>query len=135
MCDPPTRIEATNVRTLRPGSAPPTRPNRRTVRFTSASRPRRTINVAGTINPASATNVSSSKITSTPSIECDTELTGSASRGCDNGDFRHRHRPCSGGTFRGYAKLSPSNHRWIEAKGLGWTEQRDDRPQPGPRLY
>src|ERR687898_897046 len=103
MCDAPAKIAATNVKTLRPGSAPPTRPTSRTVWLISTSSPRRTISVAGTINPASATNVSSSNVTSMRSIARDTRLTGSASRVGDNGDFEHRHRPSPGRLFRGYA--------------------------------
>ena len=68
------RIAATNVSTLRPGRAPPTRSTNRTVWSINASKPRRTINVAGTINPASATNVSSSKVASKRSISCDLGL-------------------------------------------------------------
>ena len=37
MCEPPATIVCTSVSTLRPGSAPPTRPTRRTVEFTSRS--------------------------------------------------------------------------------------------------
>src|SRR5206468_174007 len=94
---------ATNVQTLRPGRAPPTRPTSRTASFTNASMPRRTINVAGTINPASATNVSSSKDTPMRSIARDTPPTESASPADDHDDFEHRHRPSPGRLFRGYA--------------------------------
>src|SRR5215213_2957334 len=104
---PPTRIAATNVSTLRPASAPPTRPTSRTVELISASRPRRVINVPTTISPASATNVSSSKVTSKWSIACDTPPTGSASPTGDNDDFEYRHRPSSGRLFRGWAARQP----------------------------
>src|SRR3954451_18168015 len=103
MCEPPAKIVATNVHTLRPGRAPPTRPTRRTDELTNVSNPSRNINVAGTISPALATNDGSSKVTATRSIRCDTWLTESASRGKGHGDVEHRHAPCSGGTFRGYA--------------------------------
>src|SRR5258708_5045178 len=48
---PPARIVATNEQTLRPGRDPPTRPVRRTLAFTSDSRPSRIMNVAGTNSP------------------------------------------------------------------------------------
>src|SRR3954453_14027897 len=103
MCDPPAIIEWTNVRILRPGRAPPTRPTRRTVAFTRASNPSRWVSVATSNNPALATRFESSKVTSIRSIACDTRLTGSASWLPDNDGFRHPHRPSPGGLSRGYA--------------------------------
>lgn len=76
----PTKIDATNVRNLRPGSAPPTPPTRRTVWLNNVSSPRRTTSVAGTIRPTSATKVSSSKVTPMRSTTRDTPLTGSVSQ-------------------------------------------------------
>ena len=39
MCEPPAIIVCTNVNTLRPGRAPPTRPTRRTVRVDQRLQP------------------------------------------------------------------------------------------------
>src|SRR4029453_18386531 len=119
---PPARIAATNVRTLRPGRAPPTRPARRTVWLISRSSPRRNISVAGTISPASATSASSLKVTSMRSTVRDTRLTGSASRVGPTTGFEHRHRPSSGRLFRGYATAPPATSsvdRGLEAERIG----------------
>src|SRR6478609_2953628 len=109
MCDPPARIECTNVNTLRPGRAPPTRPTKRTLSSINGSNSSRSASVAGKINPALATRLSSSKMTSIRSNGCDTRVTESASRDCGTDDVRHRHRPSSGGLSRGYAHhLTPN---------------------------
>lgn len=114
--EPPATIACTNVSTLRPGSAPPTRPASRTVALISASSSSRAANVATNTRPALATRFGSSKITSMRSLPRDTPLTGNASRLGDNGDFEHRHRPSPGRLFRGYADPQPLSHRWIQAK-------------------
>ena len=112
----PATMACTRVNTLRPGRAPPTRPGRRTVAFTSRSSSRRTTSVPTSSSPALATRFGSSKLTRTRSMACDTRLTESASRSGGLGDVRHRHRRCSGGTFRGWSAASGQVNRWIEAK-------------------
>src|SRR3954453_1698494 len=124
MCDPPAIIEWTNVRILRPGRAPPTRPTRRTVAFTRASNPSRWVSVATSNNPALATRFESSKVTSIRSIACDTRLTGSASWLPDNEGFRHPHRPSPGGLSRGYA--TRHTHDRSVHRGLAERSGADD---------
>ena len=125
----PTRIAATKVSTFRPGRAPPTRPPRRTIWFTSASRPRRTMSVAGTRSPASATSVGSSKVTATRSIMRDDEFTGSASSGWDYGGVENHHFPKQGGTFRGCAAFSSR----VQSVDRGLERDRPDEPRSASR--
>ncbi len=76
---PPATMACTKVSTLRPGSAPPTRPERPTVALTRLSRSRRATSVATNNKPALATRLGSSKVTPIRSILRDTDLTESAS--------------------------------------------------------
>ena len=66
--DPPAAMACTRVSTLRPGRAPPTRPDRLTVALIRRSSPSRTVSVATRTSPALATRLGSSKVTSMRSI-------------------------------------------------------------------
>jgi hypothetical protein len=59
----PSSIAWQSVNTFRPGPAPPGRPDRSTVSFTSRSIPSRPARLAGSSNPAFATARSSSNST------------------------------------------------------------------------
>ena len=107
--EPPTSIDDTNVRTLRPGFAPPTRPPSRTVPSTKSSNPNRSTNVPAANKPASATSPSSSKTTPYRSILCDTPLTGSASRLQANLHYCLWLLSQIRGTFRVYPPTNPQH--------------------------
>ena len=114
----PTSIAATNVHTLRPGCAPPTRPPNRTVRSTKPSKPKRSINVPAANNPASATSPSSSKTASYRSIFCNTPLTGSASRLRANHHVSYGYCPRSEALSASIHPQPQNIYRWIQAKPL-----------------
>src|SRR5664280_2251886 len=70
-------MACTRVNTLRPGRAPPTRPDRSTMSLIRRSRCSRTTRVATSNSPALATRFGSSKVTSMRSIPRDTDVTES----------------------------------------------------------
>src|SRR5919205_2067319 len=115
MWEPPTTMACTSVSTLRPGSAPPTRPPSRTVPFTKRSSPSLATRVPTSSSPALATSFGSSKLTASRSSVCETRLTESASCAVDNCDFEHRNRRCSGGLSCGWGAYVTLVDRWIEA--------------------
>ena len=119
MCEPPTTSACTNVKTLRPGCAPPIRPRRRTVWLIKHSSERRATSVATNKRPALATRLGSSNDTSIRLIPRDTGLTESASLMLGNCDVEHRNSSSAGGTFRGcaaYVPLSSSVDRGLEGE-------------------
>ena len=120
MCEPPATMACTNVSTLRPGIAPPTRPKRPTVALTRDSRSRRATSVATNNKPALATRLGSSKVTPIRSILRDTDPTESASWCWVNRVFEQRkfsqagrHFPRMRGLLRSYLIGGSRLSQWV----------------------
>ena len=100
----PAIIAWTNVNTLRPGRAPPTRPTRRTVESINASNPSRWRQRRDQQQTGVGDQVRLVEDDVDAVDPCDTRVTGSASWPGRRCGVEHRHCPSSGGLSGGYAK-------------------------------
>ena len=113
----PAEIAWTKVQTLRPGSAPPTRPENRSVAFTSDSRPSRATGSPRAPAPRSRRGSARRRSPGSGRDRAILDDTESASRVGGELRLRHRYSPSWGGLFGG----SPASKRptYSVAPGAG----------------